>query len=138
MTLLTDLQAAGLPVVSAPDPKNVTFSRPLTAPELVTYQNVIFPPGTPDYLRNNARATIAALPNWATWSQSDLTTWWNTNLADSIVDAMTGVPVATRTLLKNQNAAILREGQMLIALRDYLFDGMALGQADTFSLIRPV
>lgn len=66
-----------------------------------------------------AHATAKAIPNWASWTQAQLQTWWNSNLADSIVDGFS-VPAGVRTMLKAQNAAILREGQMLIAIRDRL------------------
>lgn len=47
MSLFTDLQLAGLPVVSATDmlgkPKQATFSRTLTEEEIEIYHNLLFP-----------------------------------------------------------------------------------------------
>lgn len=72
------------------------------------------------YDKQAAAHTFAGtIPNWATWTQSDLTTWWNGNLADATVDSFS-IPAGVKTMLKAQNLAILREGQMLIALRDYV------------------
>lgn len=43
MSLFTDLQNAGLPVISATDNAQATFSRCLSEQEMETYLNILFP-----------------------------------------------------------------------------------------------
>lgn len=67
-----------------------------------------------------AMTTAKNIPNWATWSQAQLLTWWNANLADSIVDGFS-IPANVKAMLKVQNGAILRIAQLEIALRDQVW-----------------
>jgi hypothetical protein len=67
-----------------------------------------------------AKLTADNIPNWATWTQAQLQTWWDNNLADSIVDGFS-VPANVKVMLKAQNGAILRIAQLEIALRDQIW-----------------
>ncbi len=72
-----------------------------------------------------AREAIKLHP-WAGWTQSQLLTWWNANLSDSLVDALS-IPAGAKTMLKASNGAILKEAQFLIYLRDLLFPELPEG-----------
>ena len=125
MSLLSELQAAGLPVVSATDlpnkPRQATFSRALTDDEDVVYRNILFPSRQDEIARQQGAKTFAKnIPNWSTWSQAQLQSWWDANLADSIVDGF-AIPAGVKAMLKAQNAAILRIAQLEIALRDQIW-----------------
>jgi hypothetical protein len=69
-------------------------------------------------LVNDARTAAANIPNWATWTQTELQTWYDANLGNGNVDNITNLADA-KVFMKKQNAAILRLAQMVIALRDY-------------------
>ena len=74
------------------------------------------------YQRVNDRKSAAEtnaknIPSWAVWSEADALAWWNNNLSDAKVDALS-VPQAAKDLLKAQNAAIRGLARMVIALRD--------------------
>lgn len=96
------------------------FTRALTAPELTTAQGVVSAHNPTDNIAARIEAaatTFANIPNWALWTQADLQSWWDANLADALVDAF-AIPAGVKTMLKAQNAAILREGKAILALRD--------------------
>lgn len=63
---------------------------------------------------------LRAIPGWATWTETQALAWWNTNLADTQVDAVANLADA-RALMKKQNAAIKSMARMLIALRNRAF-----------------
>lgn len=97
--------------------------RSQNAEQLITYGEFL-PAGSAieaEVLRYlNAKPFAKAIPNWAKWTQQQLLDWWNANLADSIVDGF-AIPVAVKTMLKAQNAALLRIAQMEIAIRDHIW-----------------
>jgi len=121
MSLFTDLQAVGLPVQFATDGVGATFSRTLDDHEFELYLDILFPNRPAQRARLAAAKPYAKnIPNWSTWTQAQLLTWWNANLADSIVDGF-AIPAGVKSMLKAQNAAILRIAQMEIALRDQIW-----------------
>lgn len=131
MTLYEKLIAAGLPIESATEDGAVSV---LPGIVLTDEQSQLMSDICFEHLRpveyavtvsirnrlNAAKPFAKSIPNWATWTQEQLQTWWNNNLADAIVDGFS-IPAGVKAMLKAQNAAILREGQMLIALRDAVF-----------------
>ena len=121
MSLYDDLLNAGLPVVSATDGAQATFSRTLEDQEFELYLDILFPNRPAQRARLAAAKPYAkSIPNWSTWTQAQLLTWWNANLADSLVDGF-AIPAGVKSMLKAQNAAILRIAQMEIALRDNIW-----------------
>lgn len=120
MFTLQQLLDAGLPATSTDGNGAIAetqFSRPLTPAEWQTYLTI----ASPSQARHDAaKVTARSIPNWATWTQTQLQAWWDANLADSIVDGFS-IPAGVKAMLKAQNAAILRIGQMEIALRDRVF-----------------
>jgi len=68
--------------------------------------------------RKTARATIKAIPNWATWTQADWDTYFNTNLSDAEADLVTSLASA-RVMIKRQNAVIKNLVKLVIGLRDH-------------------
>jgi len=117
---LQDLLNAGLPAIST-DGNNgnasTQFSRPLTIAEIQTYLEISDPAAARS---NSAGGDFAAIPNWATWSVSDFQTWWDANLSDAQVDAL-AIPAGAKTIMKAQNAAILREGKAIIIMKHRMF-----------------
>lgn len=66
----------------------------------------------------SSRSFAKTIPNWATWSQSDLLTWFNSNISSTQVNAE--ATLADAKVVQNRMAsAILAIGQLLIAFRDY-------------------
>lgn len=60
---------------------------------------------------------VSNIPNWATWTEAEALAWWETNLSDTVVDAIGNLADA-KEVLKDQNQAIKSMARMLIALRD--------------------
>jgi hypothetical protein len=88
----------------------VTFASDLTAEELVVFNKL------PE--KASARATAKAIPNWATWSQSELQTWYDANISATQINSASTL-AAMKVISIKQSTAILALAQMLIAFRDY-------------------
>ena len=121
MDWLLLLQQAGLPVVSASETTedgvtqvNATFSRGLTAAEVMTYLSITNPA---EYRRQNSRVTAKAIPNWATWTQANWDAYFTANLSPAQVSTVTTIALA-RTMLNRQNLVIQNLVKLVIAMRD--------------------
>lgn len=119
MFTLQDLLNAGLPATSTDgnDANAATqFSRTLTPAEWLTYLSIADPKQAKAL---QARIDAGNIPNWASWTQAQLQSWWDANLSDALVDGF-AIPAGVKAMLKAQNAALLRISQMEIAIRDYI------------------
>lgn len=67
-----------------------------------------------------AKTTAKNIPNWATWTPAQWTTFFNANLADAQVDLITNI-ATTKVMMKRQNAVIDAMAKMLMAVRDELY-----------------
>jgi hypothetical protein len=67
-----------------------------------------------------ARAIAKAIPSWASWAQSDFTTWFNANISATQINAEATLADAKVVQIKQSNA-IQALGQMLIEIRDTLW-----------------
>jgi hypothetical protein len=114
MSLFTDLQAAGLPVVEAEWGSTPLFSRELTPAEQDTLDSIF---NKPAYRLKQSRITAKNIPAWATWTQEEWMVYFSANLADSEVDLVTSLATA-RVMIKRQNLVIKNLVKMVIALRD--------------------
>lgn len=65
-----------------------------------------------------SRSFAKTIPNWATWSQTDLLTWFNANISSTQINAATTL-AQLKVISIKQSSAILSIGQLLIAFRDY-------------------
>jgi hypothetical protein len=110
MSLLTDLQAAGLPVTDAYDGQYAQFSRALSAFELELYLDILFPIRISQRARlAQASKTARAIPSWALWTQAEAEAWVNTNIATPLASARTNLP-ATLTLATARAAFVVLLG----------------------------
>lgn len=73
-----------------------------------------------------ARVTAKAIPNWATWTQAEWTTYFNANLADSEADLVTTLSAA-RVMIKRQNLVINNLVKLVIAIRDQVWPDLPNG-----------
>ncbi len=64
-----------------------------------------------------ARIAAKNIPNWATWTQADWSTWFNANISSTQINAETTLADA-KVVQNKQSLAIQALGQMLLALRD--------------------
>lgn len=112
---LQDLIDAGLPIINEGEVSPDIFSRELTPAEWETFLTIVNPL---ELKKNIARVEANAIPGWANITQAEFQTWWNANLADSIVDAF-AIPAGVKAMLKNQNMAVYRMGLAVIAMRNY-------------------
>ena len=118
MSLLTDLQAAGLPVLFATDGYNAMFSRGLTDAENEIYLNILFPQRAAQIARGaNAKGIAKAIPNWATWTQAEWQTFFDANLSTTQVASVIDLASA-RAMLNKQNLVIQNLVKMVLAIRD--------------------
>ena len=116
MTLHTDLIAAGLPVSgTAVAGQTVLFTRTLTQREEQIYESIVNPI---QYRQERARIDANSIPDWATWTQAQWTTWFNANLANGNVTAIANLADA-KAMLTKQNAVINNLAKMVIALRNH-------------------
>lgn len=116
MSLHTDLIAAGLPVSGqAIEGQTVFFTRALTPQEEDTYERIVNPK---NHLAISAGADFASIPNWSDMTKEQFITWWNSNLSDAMVDALS-IPAGAKAMLKASNLAVYRLGLSVIALRNY-------------------
>jgi len=115
---LQDLLNAGLPAIST-DGNNgsaaTVFSRTLTQPEVQTYMSIA---NAPEYRKGLARIDAAAIPNWATWTQAQWTTYYQNNINGTQINAIANLADAKAVMLK-MSAVIDAQAKMLIALRNY-------------------
>ncbi len=65
----------------------------------------------------SARTAAKAISNWATWDEAQVLAWFDNNLGDAAVDALT-IPVGAKTIIKAQNTALKAMARMIVALRD--------------------
>ena len=65
----------------------------------------------------NARVTAKAIPDWATWSQAEWQTYFDTNLSTTQVATVTTIAIA-RTMLNRQNLVIQNLVKLVLAMRD--------------------
>jgi hypothetical protein len=75
---------------------------------------------------NAAESNARNVPSWATWTETQVVDWWNTNLSDAQVDAIANLADA-KILMKKQNAGIKAMARMLIAIRDRVFPNVPEG-----------
>lgn len=116
MSLHDDLTAAGLPVAgTAVEGLTVLFTRPLTMQEQSIYERIINPTA---YRQAAARVKANAISNWATWSETDWEEFFNANLGNGQVAAISNLADAKAMLVK-QNTVINALARMVIALRDH-------------------
>jgi hypothetical protein len=89
--------------------------RPIDGIKALHNPNTLLPV---DQVQADADGQAANIPNWSVWTMAQWQTWWDNNLGDAMVDAIPGIPLEARTMLKRQNLAILNLGKMEIALRN--------------------
>jgi hypothetical protein len=118
LNYLQKLQAAGLPVVSATDDGDASFSRDFTPAEKELWLGIINPASIPIRARGKqSRITAKAIPNWATWTQADWDAYFTANLSPAQVTTVTTIAIA-RTMLNKQNLVIQNLVKLVIAMRD--------------------
>ncbi len=94
MSLHTDLIAAGLPVQgTAVVGQRVFYTRALTAPEEATAESIINPFA---YKQSLASAFAVAIPNWATWTQAQWTTYYQANINGTQINAISNLAMRKR------------------------------------------
>jgi hypothetical protein len=126
LNYLAKLQAVGLPVVSADDSGAASFSRDLTDAERLLLTDIIDPAGKPARTRlAQSRITAKAIPNWATFSQSQANTWYQTNVRDPFTAATTlaAMKLVVGTLINVVWAII----QMELSIRDHVWPDLPDG-----------
>jgi len=143
MSLLTDLQTAGLPVVSATDmpgkPRQATFSRTLTAEEEIIYLDLIYPLHQVQLAREVAAKSQALLSGQfktatpdqaADYVQQQITNGTSEVQALTAFDAATTV-VALKPILRNMLVGIYRTvdilklmARILVAIRNKLWSDL--------------
>jgi hypothetical protein len=118
MTLLTDLQNAGLPVLTATEGVSAVFNRSLSDEEMEVYLNILYPQRQAQAARfKQSRITAKAIPNWSLWSQADWDAYFTANLSPAQVTTVTTIALA-RTMLNRQNLVIQNLVKLVIAMRD--------------------
>lgn len=135
-TLAEKLQAAGLPFVSATEAGSVDCAGLTVTPEQREAITEIImehldPLGYAKFVRVRNRLTASkiaakAIPNWATWTQQEWTTYFNSNLSDSEADLVTSI-AAARVMFKRQNLVINNLTKMVLALRDQIWPDLPEG-----------
>lgn len=73
-----------------------------------------------------AEAAVRNVLGWATWTETQVLDWWNTNLSDAQVDAVANLADA-KALMKKQNAGIKAMVRLLIAIRNRLWPQLPEG-----------
>lgn len=123
-TATIDLEDGTVPLHPAvpPDYGLVSVTTVLTVPQLydLFHSLDVFPNSNAIQRKKDARSTAKVIPNWATWSQTDLQTWYDANISATQINAA-GSLATLKPIIVKQSAAILALGQMLIALRDQLW-----------------
>lgn len=110
---------AGLPVTSATDDGACSFSRGFTDAEALAFLNIVAPLQYTRAVRaNDARAHVASLPNWATWDYADWTTWYNANISNTQINAITSLAQAL-PVLRLMSAVLNNLALTEIALRNH-------------------
>jgi hypothetical protein len=118
MTLLTDLQNAGLPVLTATEGVSAVFNRSLSDEEMEVYLNILYPQRQAQAARlKQSRVTAKAIPNWATWSQADWDAYFAANLSTTLVNAVS-TTAQIRVMMNKQNLVIQNLVKLIIAMRD--------------------
>lgn len=118
MATLQELQNAGLPAVWTDGGINAEFSGDGLTPE----QNLIFLSivNPEEYRKLQGRIDFGNLPNWATWTQAQWDTYFNANLANGHVTAISNLAEA-KLMLAKQNLVINNLAKAVIALRNRTF-----------------
>lgn len=119
MFTLQELLAAGLPAVSTDgnDAQAATqFSRELTLVEWQAYLSIANPV---QHKMSQGKIDIANIPNWATWTQAQFLTWYNTNVSPTQINAEASLADAKVVQLA-MSAELKALGQMAIAQRDVI------------------
>lgn len=98
----------------------MSFTNPTAYANLITDRN-----------RLSAAKTAIANHPWAAQTQAQIQSYYDTNLADSVVDTFTTVPIPVRTYLKKQSLALLYIWQMFAFVRDLYLPGLAEGNVNT-------
>jgi len=128
MTLFDKLNNVGLPVISADESGAVSIGA-MTNEQMATFRDILFEHFHPvEYAlfvlardRQNAAKPFAnSIPNWASWTQADWTSHFDTNLSDSEVDLVTSLTTA-RVMLKRQNLVLQYLVKLIIAMRDQIW-----------------
>ena len=73
-----------------------------------------------------SKATAKAIPNWATWTQADWTTYYNANISATQINAIANLTDA-KAMLNKMSIIIDRLAKMEIALRDHNFPDLPEG-----------
>ena len=120
MTKLTDLQAAGIPVIVAESSEidgRWTFGATTDAQKDII-RSILFPEIVAiETKQKQSRITAKAIPNWATWTQADWDAYFTANLSPAQVSTVTTIALA-RTMLNRQNLVIQNLVKLVIAMRD--------------------
>lgn len=114
MATLQELQNAGLPALTTDGGVNASFSRSLTESENLLFLSMV---DQPRFRELQARIEANAIPNWATWTQPQWTTYFNANLANGHVTSISNLADA-KLMLAKQNNVIDALAKMVIALRN--------------------
>ena len=89
------------------------FSDQISEPQLTIVAN--------QYLRKlAAHDQVKAIPNWATWAQADWATFYNANLSQTQITAITSLAEA-KLMIAKQNTVLDAIVKMVLALRDNIW-----------------
>ena len=124
---LSQLTQAGLPATYTDgndSQAETNFSRALTPAEWYTYLTICNPPAAAALANANAAASI---PNWASWTETQVLAWFTTNvdtpLAVAIPASITlvqarSILASMQTIMQAMATAQEAEARMIVALRN--------------------
>lgn len=71
-------------------------------------------------VENGAESQAAGIPNFATWTEAQMTAWIDANIGDTPIDAITNLAEA-KALMKKQATAFTALARFTVAFRNKLF-----------------
>lgn len=132
--LTVELKTAGvqfsgcnsLGVVWGPDGSEIQ-TRPDVAAIITTHNKASWDAKEAQWIvtQNAARVAAKSLANgWASMTQAEFLDWWTARLAPGIINALS-IPQGAKDVLNALATAALREGQIDIAMRDWIWNNLA-------------
>lgn len=76
-------------------------------------------------LAESIKPRVHNIPGWATWTEQEALDWFNANISDTQIDAVTNLTEA-KVILKHQSQALFAIGRMVMALRDHTWPELAI------------
>lgn len=115
MATLQELQNAGLPATWTDGGVNAAFSEPLTEQQNLLFLSMV---NQQEYRRLQARIDANEIPNWATWTQAQWTTYYNSNIGNGNIPAIGNLADA-KAMLTKMAVVMDAQAKMIIALRNH-------------------